>query len=135
MNAVKLIFGHKMRRPKNLGFSNFEGNNQITWFCYDPPYKLCFTICDFEKLLPSLLLMPLLWDSTSNEPSFSKTFESGEIFHLSSTQYSVFTKHCTLQWPWKTTNFFISNAAPIRQHLKRTVFKQNVRIRINFSLI
>ena len=77
-----------MGKSRNLGFSNFEGNNQITWFCYGPPYKLYFTICDLEKLLTSSLLMPHLWDSTSNEPSLNKTFESKEIFHLSSTQYS-----------------------------------------------
>ena len=49
-----------MGKSKNLGLSNFEGNNQITQFCYSPPYKLYFTICDLEKQLTSLLLMPHL---------------------------------------------------------------------------
>ena len=102
---MKLIFALKMGKSKNLGFSNFEGNNKITWFCYGHPYKLYFTICDLEDLLTSLLLIPHLWDSTLNEPSLNKTFESEEIFHLFSTQYSVLIKQCTLQWPWKTTNF------------------------------
>ena len=79
--------------------------------------------------------MPYLWDSTSNEPSLNKMFKSEEIFYLFSTQYSVFTKHCILQWPCRTNNFFIINATPIRQHLKRIIFKQNTWIQRDFSLI
>ena len=67
----------------------------ISWtmgrFCYGPPYKLYFTICDQEKLLTSSLLIPHLRDSTLNEPSLNKTFESEKMFHLSrtiSTHYS-----------------------------------------------
>ena len=93
---------------------------------------------DLEKLLTSFLLMPPLWNITSNEPPLNKTFESKEIFYLSSTQYSVLTKHCTLQWPWRTSNFFIINATPMRQHLKRTIykgFKQNAWIRRFFTYL
>ena len=52
-----------MGKSKNLGFFNFEGNNKIKLFYYNPPYKLYFIICDLEEILTSLLLMPHLCDS------------------------------------------------------------------------
>ena len=78
--------------------------------------------------------MPHLWDNTLNKPSLNKTYESEEIFHLSSTQYSVLTNHCTLQWPWKTISFFINNAVPIEQYFKRTVFRENIKSEEIFHL-
>ena len=80
--------------------------------------------------------MPYKWDSTSNELSLNKTSKSEEIFHLFSTQYSVLTTNCTLQWPWITINFFIINATPMRQHLKRTVFnKKRLNLKRFFSYL
>ena len=39
MSAIKLKFALQMGKSKNLGFSNFEGNNKITRFCYGLPCK------------------------------------------------------------------------------------------------
>ena len=64
-------------------------------------------------------------------------FKSEEIFHVSNTQYSqysVLINHCTLLWPRRTTNFFIINATPIRQHFKRTVFKKTFKFEEIFHL-
>ena len=54
------------------------------------------------ELVTSLLLMLNQKDSTLKKSSLHKTAKhktatSEVFFHLSSTQYSVFTKHCTLQ--------------------------------------
>ena len=88
---------------------------------------------NLEKQQTALLLILHPQDRTLNKSSLDKTSKFKEIFYLSSTQYSVLTKHCTLKWPWKTTNFFIINAKPMRLHFKRTVFKQNVVIQRDFG--
>ena len=41
-------------------------------------------------------------------------------------QYAVLAKIVLYNDLEKSTNFFIINAIPMRQHLKRTVFKQKV---------
>ena len=62
--AIKFGIYPQMGKSKNHGFSNFEGKNQIKWVCYGHPYKLYFNICDYAKLLTSLLLMPHLYTPT-----------------------------------------------------------------------